>query len=84
MTGTVLRDDQLDSDARGSVRMKAIADLRRFELDPLEMLRREMDLWPSEEPEVRAPMSDGERAVFEIVWREDSTMDEESDDVDVK
>jgi hypothetical protein len=62
--------------------MKAIAKLRWLERDPFEALRREMDLWPSEEPEVRAPMSDDERAVFEIVWREDSTIDEESDDVD--
>jgi len=55
---------------------------RQLARDPLEMLRREMDLWPSEEPDVRGPMSDEERAVFELVWREDLTMDEESDDVD--
>jgi len=55
---------------------------RQIETDPLEVLRREMDLWASEEPDVRGPMSDEERAVFELVFREDLTMDEESDDVD--
>ena len=74
MTGIVPRNYQREAAAR--------ANLKGLEHDPLETLRREMDLWPSEDPEVRAPMSDGERAVFEMVWREDSTMDEESDDVD--
>jgi hypothetical protein len=54
--------------------------VQRLALDPLEQLRREIELDPIEqpdEPEVRAPRSREEIAIFELVWGEDTSTAEE-------
>lgn len=59
----------------------AYSRVQRLALDPLEQLRREIELYPiddADERRVRPPSSREESDIFEFVWVEDiKTVDEE-------
>jgi hypothetical protein len=54
--------------------------IHRLALDPLEQLRREIELDTADEPEVRAPSTRDELDVFELVWVEDINAEENEEE----
>lgn len=54
--------------------------IRRLALDPVEQLRREIEINTADEPEVRAPSTQDELAIFELVWVEDINAEENEEE----